>query len=43
MAEMGEWLMVQGPGIESQWRAWLLLVQSVCSGSSCAIQLAHGV
>ena len=42
--EMGEWLMVQGPGIESQWETVALYwYQSVClSGLPCAVQ-QHGV
>ena len=42
--EMGEWLMVQGPGIESQWETVALYwYQSVClCGLPCAVQ-QHGV
>lgn len=42
--EMGEWLMVQGPGIESQWESVALYwCQSVClCGLPCAVQ-QHGV
>ena len=42
--EMGEWLMVQGPGIESQWETVALYwCQSVClCGLPSAVQ-QHGV
>lgn len=44
MKEMGEWLMAQGPGIESQWETVALYwCQSVCPcGLPSAVQ-QHGV